>query len=62
MAQKSNIYRESRKRHRRYFLLTVDIKYYDVMIGGENLFDQPVKKDLRICDNIQKISTDQGDH
>ena len=27
----------------------------------KNLFDQPVKKDLRIYDHIQKISTDQGD-
>ena len=51
----------SRKRHRRYFLSTVEIKYYNVMIGGKNLFDQPVKKDLRIYDNIQKIATDQGD-
>ena len=24
-------------------------------------FDQPVKKDLRIYDKIQKIATDQGD-
>ena len=50
-----------RKRHGRYFLPTVDIKYYNVMIGGKNLFSQPVKKDLRIYDNIKKTATDQGD-
>ena len=32
-----------RKGHRRYFLPTVDMKYYNVMIDGKNLFDQPVK-------------------
>ena len=33
----------SRKGHRRYFLLTVDMKDCNVMIDGKNLFDQPVK-------------------
>ena len=49
---------EGRKRHRRYFLPAVDIKYYNVMIGRKNFFDQPVKKHLRIYDNIQKVATD----
>ena len=31
------------------------------MIYGQNFFDQPVKSDLRTCDNIQKITAGQGD-
>ena len=31
------------------------------MINGRNFFDQPVKNDLRIYNNIQKIASGQGD-
>ena len=31
------------------------------MIDGKNLFDQPVKNDLRTYDNIRKTATGQGD-
>ena len=31
------------------------------MINGRNLFDQPVKNDLKTYDNIRKIATNQGD-
>ena len=31
------------------------------MIDGKNVFDQPVKNDLRTYDNIQKIATGEGD-
>ena len=31
------------------------------MINGENVFDQPVKKNLRTYDSIQNISISQGD-
>ena len=27
----------------------------------KNVFDQPVKRDMKTCDNIQKIATGQGD-
>ena len=30
------------------------------MIDAKNVFDKPVKNDLRTCDNIRKISTVQG--
>ena len=32
------------------------------MIDGENIFGQPVKNNIRTYDNIQKISTGQGDN
>ena len=31
------------------------------MIDGRNFFDQPIKNDLKIYDNIRKIATGQGD-
>ena len=31
------------------------------MIDGRSSFDQPVKNNLRTCDNIRKIVTGQGD-
>ena len=30
------------------------------MIDGKNLFDQPIKNDLKTHYNIRKIATDQG--
>ena len=32
------------------------------MIDGQNLFDQPVKNNLRTYDSIRKIATGQGDN
>ena len=31
------------------------------MIDGKNLFDQPVKSDVRTYNNIWKVATGQGD-
>ena len=31
-----------------------ETKYYNVMIDGKNVSDQPVKRDLRKYDNIRK--------
>ena len=48
-------------RHIGFFLPKVEIKDYNVMINGQNFFDQQVKNDMRTYDNIQKITTVQGD-
>ena len=53
--------KDVRESYRRYFLPTVEIKNYNVMIDGKKLFDQPVKNNLRAFNNIQKIATGQGD-
>ena len=50
-----------RESHMQYFLPIVEIKGYNVIIDERNLFDQPIKKDLKTYDNIRKISTRQGD-
>ena len=41
----------------KYHLPTVEIKDYNVMNDGKNLFDQPVKNNLRTYDNIREIVT-----
>ena len=46
---------------RRYNLPTVEIKDYNIMINGENFFNQPIKNNKVTYDNIRKITTGQGD-
>ena len=45
----------------RYYLPTVEIKDYNIMINGENVFDQPIKNNKVTYDNIRKIATCYGD-
>ena len=47
--------------HDRYYLPNVEIKDYNIMINGENVFDQPIKNNKVTYDNIRKIATGQGD-
>ena len=50
-----------RESHKQYSLPTEGIKDYNAMIDVRNVFDQPIKNDLKIYDNIRKIETGQGD-
>ena len=45
----------------RYYLPTVEIKDYNIVINGENFFDQPIKNNKITYDDIRKIATGQGD-
>ena len=45
----------------KYYLPTVEVKDYNIMINGENFFDQPIKNDKVTNENIRKIATGQGD-
>ena len=45
----------------KYYLPTVEIKDYNIMINGENFFDQLIKKNKVTYENIRKIATGQGD-
>ena len=47
--------------HKQYYLPTVEIKDYNVLIDGRNFFDQPIKNDLKTYCNIRKIETVQSD-
>ena len=48
--------------HTKYYLLTLEIKSYNVMIDGQNFLNQPIKNDSRTYDNIGNIATGTGDN
>ena len=50
-----------RTSHSTYYLLQVEIKYYNVMIDGRNFFDQPINSMSKTYENIRKIATGKGD-
>ena len=52
---------DGRRSYKLYYLPSVEIKDYNVMIDGRNLFDQPIKSDLKTYHNIRKIATGQED-
>ena len=52
---------DDRTNDKQYYLPTVEIKDYNIMINGENFFDQPVKYFNVTYENIRKIATGQGD-
>ena len=52
---------DNRTAHDSYYLPTVEIKDYNIMINGENFFDQPIKNNKVTYENIRKIAIGQGD-
>ena len=58
LAFEYDVQRISRKR---YHIPNVDIKDYNVMIDGKNVFDQLVKNDKVTYENIRKNTIGQGD-
>ena len=50
-----------RRSDERYYLPTVEIKDYNIVINGENFFDQPIKNNKITYDNIRKIAAGQRD-
>ena len=52
---------DGRISYTRYYLPPVEIKNNNVVIDGQNFFDQPVKNILITYDNIQNIATGQRD-
>ena len=51
-------YNTNKTVHRGYYLPEVK---HNVMIDGQNFFDQPVKINMKTYDNIWNIETGQGD-
>ena len=49
-----------RSSHSGYYLPNVEIKDYNIMVNGENFFDQPIKNNKVTYENIRKIATGQG--
>ena len=52
---------DNRTTHNSYYLPTVEIKDYNIMINGENFFDQPIKNNKITYDKIRKIIIGYGD-
>ena len=52
---------DDRTSYDEYYLPTVEIKDYIIMINGKNIFDQPIKNNRVTYENIKKIATGQGD-
>ena len=50
-----------RRSHSTHYFLKVEIKDYNVMIDGRNLFDQPINGMNKTYVNIRRIATGQGD-
>ena len=50
-----------RTSNNQYYLPTVEIKDYSIMINGENFFDQPIKNNKVKYENIRKIAIGQGE-
>ena len=44
-----------------YYLPKVEIKDYNVVVDGRNVFDQPINSMNKTCENITKIATGKGD-
>ena len=47
---------------RKYFLLRVKIKNYNIEIDGKYFYDQSINDSIKQYDEIRKISTGQGDY
>ena len=58
LAFEDDAYRRSSKR---YNFPNVEIKDYNIIINGENFFDQPIKNNKVTYENIRKITIGQGD-
>ena len=58
LAFENDTQRTSSKGH---YLRNVEIKNYNVMINGENFFDQPIKDNKVTYENTRKIATGKGD-
>ena len=52
---------DDRTSHSAYYFPKVEIKDYNVMIGGKKSFDQPINIMIKTCKNIGKTATRQGD-
>ena len=53
--------KNDRTSHSTYYLPKVEIKDYNVMIDGRNLFDQPINSMSQTYENIRKTATGKGD-
>ena len=48
--------------HSGYYLPNIEIKNHNIMINGENVFDQPVKDNKVTYENFRKVYKSKGDN
>ena len=53
--------RVERNIQRKYFLPSVNVTKYNVLIDGRNFYDQPVSDQIKKDDEIRKIATGKRD-
>ena len=53
--------RVERNINTKYFLPTVNITNYNVLIKGRNFYDQPINDLITQYDEVRKTATGQGD-
>ena len=51
---------EQRTSNKRYYIPNVEIKDYNVMIDGNDFFDQPINNMIKTYENTRKITNGQG--
>ena len=49
------------KNNGKYFLPRANIENYNALIGGKNLYDQPINDLIKYYGEVRKVSTGQGD-
>ena len=49
-----------RDKHKKHFLLRVNITNYNLLIDGRNFYDQPINDQIKKYDEIRKMTTRQG--
>ena len=47
--------------HRRYFLPTTNIRYYNILIDERNFYDQNISDDLKKYKELRKVMTGRGE-
>ena len=50
-----------RTSNKRYYIPSVEINHYNVMIDGKAFFDQPINNMIKTYENIRQITIGQGD-
>ena len=52
---------DGRESHKQYYIPTVEIKDFNIVIDGRHIFDQPIKNNLKTFNNIREIAAGQCD-
>ena len=57
----ANANRSTRDGRRRYYLPTIDLNRYHVIIDGRNFYDNPIESDIEKYRELKKVMTGKGE-